>query len=148
MPQDNDTRSQTRISRLAAYAPALRDPMDHWIEITPLRGSGTGSDPYVMGSGTPRLTKAALEFVEMLYDAGWVLEDFDWVRWADTAQDRALHSDVGAVVTATEQQLAMLLTALVRRDRLAQGTLADAFQGGLVLAIAERAATLGKGNPV
>ena len=60
MPYDRGIRSQTRIARLAAYAPALRGPADTWIETTPPRGSGTSSDPYVMGSGVPHLTQAAL----------------------------------------------------------------------------------------
>ncbi|MBN9546990.1 MAG: hypothetical protein J0I19_16110 [Alphaproteobacteria bacterium] len=143
MPQDSDTRAQTRIGRLAAYLPALRGPADTWIEITPLRGSGTVPDPYVMSSGVPRLTQAALEFVEMLYDAGWVLEDFDWVQWVETVEGRTLHSDVGAVAAATEPQIAMLLTALVRRDRFADGVVAEAFRTGLMAAIAARAAALG-----
>ncbi len=32
MPQDTDTRYQTRISRLAAYAPALRGPVERFLE--------------------------------------------------------------------------------------------------------------------
>ena len=147
MPYDRGIRSQTRIARLAAYAPALRGPADTWIETTPPRGSGTSSDPYVMGSGVPHLTQAALDFVQMLYDTGWVLNDFDWVGWVDTAEGRALHSDVSAVAAATEMQLAMLLTALVRGDRFAEGTLADAFQGNVILAIAARADALRNGIP-
>lgn len=138
---DDGAPAADRLQRLAAYAPALRGSADTWIETTPPQGSGTAADPYVMGSGVPRLTRAALDFVQMLYDAGWVLTDFDWVGWVDTAEGRALHSD-SEVAAVTEMQLAKLLTALIRRDRFADGTVAETFETGLMAAIAARAAVL------
>lgn len=142
MPQDSDAHSQTRISRLAAYAPVLRGPLDHWIEITPLRGSGTASDPYVMGSGVPRLTKAALEFVEMLYDAGWVLKGFDWVQWSKSEEGVAMFGNRNNLNRATEDQIARTLTTIVRQDRFVEGTFSDAVRSGIILALAERAERL------
>lgn len=123
---DTGTQSQARVVRLAAYAPSLRGPASHWIEVTPLRGSGTADDPYKLGSGGAQLTEAAQGFMEMLYEAGWVLKDFGWPAWYATAECQGFLANPTGLADATEQQLAMLLTALARKDRFAEGTLADA----------------------
>jgi len=46
------------------------------------------------------------------------------------------------VAAATPEQLAMLLTAIVRSDRFVEGSIAGAFESGLLVAICRRAATL------
>lgn len=139
--QCRDAQSKNRLERLAVYAPALRGPSCAWIETVPPRGSGTASDPYVMGSGVPRLTQAALDFVQMLYDAGWVLTDFDWPAWIDGDGERFWKTPA-AVADASEDDLAMLLTAIVRRDRFTEGALQEAFANKVFLAAAERAQSL------
>jgi hypothetical protein len=95
-----------------------------------------------MGSGGPYLTKAALDFIEMLYEAGWVLQDFDWSAWAAAAEGRAFLSNPANLASATELDLAMVLTTLAHMDRFSEGTLANAFQSGLIRAAAERSAEL------
>ncbi|MBN9545435.1 MAG: hypothetical protein J0I19_08175 [Alphaproteobacteria bacterium] len=135
-----DGAAGDRLQRLAAYAPALRGLADIWIETAPLRGSGT-ADPYVMGSGVPRLTQAALEFVQMLYDAGWILNDFDWAGWIDSDGERFWNTPA-TVIGASEDDLAKLLTALVRQDRFVEGTLQEAFANDVFLVAAERAQSL------
>lgn len=51
-------------------------------------------------------------------------------------------SDVTAIAVADDDQLAKLLTALVRAERFSEGTLAKAFDRGLLLAAAELAERL------
>lgn len=136
-----DGAAADRLQRLAAYAPALRGPADTWIETTPPRGAGTAANPYVMGSGVPRLTQAALEFVQMLYDAGWILNDFDWSGWINSDGERFWKTPA-TVIGASEDDLAKLLTALVRQDRSVEGTLQEAFANDVFLVAAERAQSL------
>ena len=80
----------------------------------------------------------AAQFVDMLYRSGWVLEGFDWPQWAETTEGRTLLSDFGAIAAADSYQIARLMTSLVRQDRLFEGTLAKAFERGVLLAAAKR----------
>jgi hypothetical protein len=46
------------------------------------------------------------------------------------------------MATATANQLAKVLTALIRGERFSEGTLREAFKSGLLLAVARRAKAL------
>ena len=48
----------------------------------------------------------------------------------------------GALSNATVEQIANVITTLVRADRFSEGTLAGYFKEGLLLALAERAEAL------
>jgi len=67
---------------------------------------------------------------------------FDWPAWKDTEEGRALLADTARVAEATPDQLVRLSTTLVRADRFTDGTLAWAFESGLLLAMARRARAL------
>jgi hypothetical protein len=62
--------------------------------------------------------------------------------WANTPEAIALHGDRAVLARATPDQLAMLLTALIREDRFNQGALGDSFESGIMTAIARRAKEL------
>ena len=132
-----DPLLRDRLSQLAAFAPRLRDPQTSF-------GEWRGSDP-VEGDDNcvtaPWFAQSdwADQFVDMLYRSGWVLEGFDWPSWTETKEGKALRSGLGTVAAADSAQLAKLLTALVRGERFGEGTLAKAFDDGLLLAAAERA---------
>lgn len=79
------------------------------------------------------------EFVRSAYDCGWVLRDFDWPTWKYSAEAIALRDDQGAIARATPEQLARLLTVVIRQDRFAEGELLNAFDSGLILRIVRRA---------
>ena len=81
-------------------------------------------------------------FVDMLYETGWVLPNFDWPQWAQTEEASGLRDDECALSLATSDQLAKLLTVCVRQDRFMEGALLDAFESGLTLRIILRAAEL------
>jgi hypothetical protein len=53
-----------------------------------------------------------------------------------------LKDDPEATAAATPDQLARLLTAIVRSDRFVEGSIAGAFDSGLLARIARRAAAL------
>ncbi len=85
------------------------------------------------------LSDRAAAFVTAL--AG-IMVVFDWPTWARTDEGQTLHDDRGALAAATPDQLARLVTGVVREDRFNEGALGDSFESGLMLAIARRAAAL------
>ena len=74
--------------------------------------------------------------------AGWVRPDINWVAWASTDDASAMRKDAERLARATPEELAHLITALVRSDRFNEGLLLDALQEGLLARIARRAAVL------
>ncbi len=63
----------------------------------------------------------------------------DWAAWARTARARALRDDPAVLASATEHELAQLLTVVIRQDRFCEGSLASALENGLILGILQRA---------
>jgi len=83
-----------------------------------------------------------LEFERSAYDSGCVLSGFDWPNWMESDEARLLLESAGAVEAADGEQLLKLVTAHIRGDRFSEGTLAEAFESGLMLRIARRAGEL------
>lgn len=71
---------------------------------------------------------------------------FDWPAWMATPEAKRLTSVPEAVATASADELGKLLAALVRSDRLNEGSLAAANDGGMLIAIARRAKLLAAGQ--
>lgn len=88
------------------------------------------------------LSDRAEAFVRAL---GGIVEPFDWMAWLPTPEGQALYHDRGALATASADQLTRLATALVRSERFGEGELAAAFERGVMLGIARRAAVLAEG---
>ncbi|HEU0236868.1 MAG TPA: DUF6508 domain-containing protein [Candidatus Limnocylindrales bacterium] len=82
-------------------------------------------------------------FLAVVGRGGWVFP-FDWGAWLATPEGAALQGGEAAeaVARATPLQLARLLTAIVRSDRFVEGSVAGAFESGLLLGIARRAGGL------
>jgi hypothetical protein len=76
---------------------------------------------------------------------GWVTPAVNWMRWMETEEGVRFRGDPSAVDTATPEQLERLLTALIRSDRFTEGTLAWAFESGMLARIARRAGVLADG---
>ena len=74
--------------------------------------------------------------------AGWVTPAFDWPAWAATEEFQRLSRDPDALTGATPDDLARLLTVLVRSERFGDGQLAAAFDSGLLVGILRRAQVL------
>lgn len=72
----------------------------------------------------------------------WVISGFDWRTWLATEEGRSLRENPDAPATATVDQLARLLTAIVRSDRFVEGSIEGAFASGLLARIARRAGVL------
>lgn len=116
-----------------------------------------GSD-FVFGSWTPAQERAdgviqlgyytfspeADKFLGEIRGAGLV-SPFDWPSWLANPRGQQLRAP-DAVADADAAELAMLLTAIVRSERFNDGSLAGAFDSGLLLAIARRAGVLVQGS--
>ena len=78
----------------------------------------------------------------MVYDAGWVVADFDWCQWEQGDEGRLLLNNPSAIAEANCEQLAKLITAVFRGDRFSWGLLEEAFERGLLRVITQRAEVL------
>jgi hypothetical protein len=121
------------VSRLAELVPVLEAgnfEFGHWAGGDKL-ADGSIQMPYY------ELSERGLEIVRAL-----PVVVFDWPTWMQTAEAQAFLADHAEIASATDDQLVKLSTALVRGDRFSDGLLANAFESGLLLAIARRAAEL------
>ena len=91
------------------------------------------------------LSPAAESYLRAVGESGMMLTGFDWPSWAKTPEAQTLHGDRDALALATPDQLAMLLTTLIREDRYNEGALGDSFESGIMTAIARRAKELAEG---
>ena len=135
-PADSSLRE--RLDSLASFLPAFEAPdfkFAHWAE-------PEEAEPGVVALPESVLSMAAMEFIDAAYAMDWVLRNFDWSEWMQTPEAIALRDDPGALKRATPDQLAKLLTVLIRQDRFVEGALAGAYDSGLVTAILRRAASL------
>lgn len=62
--------------------------------------------------------------------------------WMKTEEAQALIGDHERIAEASADQLVKLTTAIVRSDRFTEGSIAGAFESGLITAICRRAAVL------
>jgi hypothetical protein len=88
------------------------------------------------------LSPESKAFSKMIYQEGWVLDGFDWPEWAQTDEFKDLFSKPEVLAKASAHQLAKLLTALSRKERFCDGTMASACSDGLLAGITQRAAML------
>jgi hypothetical protein len=82
-------------------------------------------------------SKQALDLI-----AAMPVHTFDWTKWISTPEAQAMLGDHANIATAMPDQLVKLATSLVRSDRFNEGSLAGAFDSGLLTAIVRRASLL------
>ncbi len=88
------------------------------------------------------LSATAAAFVQATYDNGWIRTDFNWAEWSSTDEARQLQDNAASLENASVDQLANLLTLLVRQDRFCEGLLSSAYESGLITRILCRADSL------
>jgi hypothetical protein len=126
-----------RLQALADVLPALEAPdadFGHW-ELPPPR-DGIESLGWFEFGPTAEAWRTAVAA------GSWVVVDFDWRTWLTGDEGRTLRDDPNAIATATPDQLAWLLTAIVRSDRFVEGSIGGAFESGLLARISRRATAL------
>ena len=129
--------SVERLRHLAALVPVLEAPdvdFGRW-EVPPPRGGVHSLGYFVFGP-------AGQAFREAVSRGAWVVVGFDWMEWMATDEGRSLRDRPEALAAATPDQLARLLTAIIRSDRFVEGSIAGAFESGLLARLARRAAAL------
>jgi hypothetical protein len=127
-----------RLRFLAELVPVLEAPdadFGHW------QDGSSGTDgvlhlPWFEFGPTADAFRAAVG------RGGWVIVGFDWMTWLQTDEAQALRDRPEVIEAATPEQLGQLLTAIVRSDRFVEGSIAGAFESGLLARIARRAAAL------
>lgn len=133
----NDPALHGRLEALAAVLPRLERGVEadfgRWVP-SEQTAPNTWTMPYVEYGPLEQAFRSAA--------AGWVRPDFDWPAWAETPDALALRRDPARLERASAEDLAHLLTALVRGDRFNEVLLLDAFREGLLARIARRAAKL------
>ena len=128
MEETEQKFSKDQIRALADYWPVFANPkFVYETQDKTIEGEGVVTMPSIS------LSDEAKTFNKMIYQMGWVLEGFDWSEWSQTDEFRALFSKPDVISKASAHQLAMLLTALVRKERFCQGTMASACSEGLLL---------------
>ena len=80
--------------------------------------------------------EAVSEFVQTLYDHGWVTPAFDWTELSEEAMEFANSPD--KVRQADLPTILKLLTAHVRADRFSDGHFAQMLENGHISAILNR----------
>jgi hypothetical protein len=127
-----------RLRGLASFLPAFESPAFEF---------GKWSNPEFLEDGAFALpffvlSETAAGFVKAAYDLGWVERDFDWCTWMGSQEARRLRDGPATLAKATSNQLAQLLTVIIRQDRFADGSLLSSYESGLLTAILRRAAAL------
>jgi hypothetical protein len=128
-----------RLERLGSFAAALESPDFVAGEyVTPEAAPGTWTMSYV------RYHSEVDRFHDLAYEDGWVRTDVNWGDWNETPEALSLRDEPAALASATADQLAKLITVLVRQERFVEGSLKGAFDSGLVLGIVRRAGVLAR----
>jgi hypothetical protein len=70
------------------------------------------------------------------------MDDFDWPTWMQTDEAIHLRDDLDSLAQATPEQLAHLLTVMIRQDRFVEGSLGAHAESGLLVSVLRRAAVL------
>jgi hypothetical protein len=82
-----------------------------------------------------------VRFADEMAELRWSTRP-DYAAWAATPEGRALLDDDQLVLRASADELALLLTTILRGDRFNAGVLDAAFANGTMLRIARRARVL------
>jgi hypothetical protein len=137
MPR-NYTRWQ--LEALASFLPVFT--REDFVFATP-PVSEDGEAPTVFATCILSLEGEA--FLDMVINTGWVLPEFDWPEWAMTEEAARLRDDPAALENATAEQLARLITVLVRQEHFGCDAMACSFRSGLLNRIVKRANALSRG---
>ena len=129
-----------RLQLLARHLEAFESPGFSFGAWEPSRTDADG----LTHLGWYRFSPAAEAFLADVRAGGWVTP-FDWPAWLASPEGQALTHGPQAVVGASAEDLERLLTAIVRSDRFTEGSLAGAFESGVLGAVMRRASDLADG---
>lgn len=128
---------QARLHASASFLPKLTQP-----GFTPGHLIPPQQKDGVFDFGSYVFSPEMDSFISVAYEMGWVLRRFRWVDWIGTDEAKGLRDRRDALSKASADQLAKLLTVVIRQERLCTGATAAAFDSGLLADILRRAAVL------
>jgi hypothetical protein len=137
-PESHRGPDRNNLAAIAGLEPIVRDPaadFGHWEQPPPEPDGRLHMPYYVFGP-------AGRAFLGAVTESGAVLAGFDWPSWMATDEAIALQSRPEVLAAATPEQLARLLTAIVRSERFTEGSIAGAWESGLLGRVVARAASL------
>jgi hypothetical protein len=131
---------QERLAGMAEFAALFQAPDFRFGEIvsSPVRET---EEALVYTSPYSVLSPEAQRFAEKAYGLGWVRPDVDWMKWQGSAEARRLQNPA-TIVSANPDQLAKLLTMVLRDGHWTETALVAAFNSGLLTAIVKGMAAL------
>jgi hypothetical protein len=88
-------------------------------------------------------SREARDFLADVGRNGWI-QVFDWGTWASSPDGRRILEQPGGIEGATAEDLVRILTAIVRSDRFTEGSIAGAFDSGLLTRVVRRAGELAR----
>ncbi len=138
MQLKNLSEQRERLQALAAYLPIVEAANFTAGEMVfpPDTPDGVSRFPYAAPSDP------VSQFFEMAYEKNWVAS-FDWMEWKNSHEAKELFAEDGlAISRANIEQLSKILTACVRREKFAEGSLIADFESGLMTRIIQRAHAL------
>ncbi len=82
------------------------------------------------------LSESVTEFMQALYDNGWIAPSFDWTEWQDTAKEYVENPE--KIESADVETIQKLFTTHIRKERFCEGHLAAMFENRHVMALLRR----------
>lgn len=137
-PNARSVRRRRRLDALAAFLPIFEREDFQFGTVTQPERDG---DVITMGDDVVSADTEA--FIAAAYRHGWVWW-FKWAAWWGSEEAQALSIDLASIGEANEDQLAKLLTAVIRGDRLNEGLLAVSFENGLIVHVLRRMSALAR----
>jgi hypothetical protein len=105
-----------------------------WVPSTTL-ANGVRTMPYVeLGTDGDR-------FLRDVAGLGFIVP-FPWQAWLAGPEGAAYREDRSRIAQATPEDIVRLMTSIIRGERFTEGELLDAYETGLLAAIARRAREL------
>ncbi|MBL0403845.1 hypothetical protein JKG68_07710 [Microvirga aerilata] len=134
--QNGNWTLREQLEALASFLPTFTAPGFSFGHTVESRKTGdVWSIPYYATA------PEADDFVQVANDYGWV-RSFDWGEWAHSNEGKLFRTNLGALDHASPNQIAKVLTAVIRSDRFSEGALGNAFASGMLTRIVRRAKAL------
>lgn len=134
----NAEQGPPQTARLAGFASRFDDPDSVRVKEAPAQEVQEG----VLTVSYVEYPPIVDELVAVAYEDDWIRRDFDWSSWLGTPEAQSLANDAEAIERATIEQLARLLTAIVRQERFADGVILRALESGLLQRLVKRVHSL------
>lgn len=126
--------SLNQITSLTSFIDSFEDPAFQFSVNWP---AVKDSDGYWV-SGHTVINPVGRAFVKALIDNGWGIVNFDWGTFVNSSEYQELMMVPNGFNQATPEQIAKVITSILRSDRFSPGWLDNSVNDGTVLRILQR----------